>query len=220
MAIALVMDGRNDLRDHDRALSPAEAAIASDLRAAFLIEPDPATAQRHVAAMGAARQAGRTRSAISLSAYRSRKGLIAAGLAGAVVLGSAGAAAAGTLPDPLQRAVASACRPVGINLPVPADGTSVDTRPGGGETTTFAPTSTTGAGPATTTIPGDGHAGVDPSHQSPKPDPTGDPKTNPADPKNAPNGGNPKNDGTGSAPKGDGPGSGGGNRGDGYGGGR
>ena len=103
-------------------LSPAEAAIAADLRAAFLVDPDPTLTERHVAAMVAARRAHLAPPAISLATHRTRKALVAAGLAGAVVLGSAGvAAAAGGLPDGLQRAVASAIRPVGIHLPVPAE---------------------------------------------------------------------------------------------------
>jgi len=74
-----MMDNKEDLRD-DLGLSPAETAIAADLRAAFLVEPDPATAERHIAAMVAAREAIRAPSVISLAGHRSRKAIAAAGL--------------------------------------------------------------------------------------------------------------------------------------------
>ncbi len=223
------------MEDEGLGLSPAEEAIVADLRAAFLIEPDPDTARRHVAAMVAAREARQAPSVLSLAAHRSRKALVAAGLAGAVVLGSAGvAAASGSLPDSLQRVVASVGRPVGIHLPVPAAAPPTPTQPTDSDPTTVAPSSTTATDAAPTTVPGGGQAGDDPNQQAPASDggkgsspatqPSRDPRT---DPRSDPNQnrqkdpkGDPKHDGGGSSGGGSsGGGSSGGGSGDGHGGG-
>ena len=209
-------------------LSPAEAAIAADLRAAFLVDPDPTLTERHVAAMVAARRARLAPPAISLATHRTRKALVAAGLAGAVVLGSAGvAAAAGGLPDGLQRAVASAIRPVGIHLPVPAE--RKDDNPD--EPTTTVPDPTTSLPGSTSTTaaagdpqPGDDNPSAPPSTKDdgngsgPHTPPTSSPKSSPGDGHQGDPGNDHKGDGNGGG--GDGSGSGdGGSGGDGHGGG-
>ncbi len=199
-------------------LSPAEAAIAADLRAAFLVEPDADVTERHVAAMVAARRAHLAPPVASLVGYRTRKAVMAAGLAGAVVLGSAGvAAAAGGLPDPLQRAAASIVRPVGIHLPEPAE----HRRESPGEPATTVPESTTQPGVTSTAVapvpstggdpsqPGAGNdnSGGDQNRRDPQPPPTTQPQSNPGDGHKSDSGGDQNHDGGGGSR---GPGGGGG----------
>jgi len=218
----------------DLVLSPVEESIAADLRAAFLVEPDPVTTDRHVAAMVAASEARRAPSVIALATHRSRKALVAAGVAGVVLLGSAGvAAASGNLPDPLQRAVASACRPVGIVLPVPG-GEENKSGPPADEPTTVPPTSATSAAP-TTVAPGsvppggvqsDGGSGSQsPNSGDSGNDPRTTPTTRPTDDHRGGGGsggdgrGGQNKDGTGGGSGGGGSGGGGGRSGGGHGGG-
>gem|GEM_PF-3333490 len=228
------MDDMGELRGAgDLALSPVEESIAADLRAAFLVEPDPVMAERHVAAMVAASEARRAPSAISLATHRSRKALVAAGVAGAVLLGSAGvAAASGNLPGPLQRAVASACRPVGIDLPVPGGGEGNKSGPFVDEPTTVPPTSATSTPPTTVTpgsvapggVQSDGGSGSQgPNSGGGGDDPRTTPTTRPTDGHGGGSGGDgkgdPNKDGSGGGGGGGHGSDGGGNRGDGHGGG-
>ncbi|HEY5154857.1 MAG TPA: hypothetical protein VIJ47_08995 [Acidimicrobiales bacterium] len=183
-----MMDNKEDLRD-DLGLSPAETAIAADLRAAFLVEPDPATAERHIAAMVAAREAIRAPSVISLAGHRSRKAIAAAGLVGAVVLGSAGvAAASGGLPDPIQRVVASVGRPIGIHLPTPATTVAHDSGSGDNEKPSTPPSTESSGSPSS--VPGNGDdnradpgKGVEATTPSPNANPRATPGTPPDHPK-------------------------------------
>jgi hypothetical protein len=135
---------------------PAEQVLAADLRAAFLVEPSPEVAERHIAAMVVARQAkiaGLSGPGVaSLAAHRSRKAVAALGIAGAVLIGSAGvAAASGDLPGPLQHFAVSLGRPLGIDLPSSGGSTSGSPVPPAGSeepTTTVGSSATGGSGEA------------------------------------------------------------------------
>ncbi len=89
-----------------------------DLRAAFLEPPSEEVATAHLKAMTEA--IDRPRSTVASLERRKRRVVIASAAAGvgvAVVLTGGLAAAAGSLPGPLQGAVARVAEPFGIDLP-------------------------------------------------------------------------------------------------------
>ncbi|MFN8041636.1 MAG: hypothetical protein U0Q07_20640 [Acidimicrobiales bacterium] len=133
-------DARSDGLSGD--LAESVDAVAADLRQAFLVDPDPAVAQDHLAAMAAV---ALDRGSLAPTDGRSgRKAVAAAVVAGAVLLGTAGLAAAGALPAPVQNAAHRLVAPIGIDLPTTADGdgpatTSTTVPPTGGGPTGAAP---------------------------------------------------------------------------------
>src|SRR4051812_38952933 len=103
----------------DADLGPALERTAADLRTAFVREPDPAVADRHVAAMVAAASAASAvgSTMVVTGPSRRRQLAVAGGVVAAALAFTGGLAAAGVLPRPLQDAVADFVRPVGIDLP-------------------------------------------------------------------------------------------------------
>jgi hypothetical protein len=100
--------------------------LTAVLRGTLLAPPDEVTRRRHLAAMVAAHAETRPTALAhhepvrpTLARRGRRRPLVAAGVAGAVLLGSAGLAAAGQLPAPVQSRLAAAARIVGLTLPVP-----------------------------------------------------------------------------------------------------
>jgi hypothetical protein len=87
---------------------------ADDLRAAALLEPDDATAARHISAMVARAE----RRPIGSDGQRGSRAVAAAAVAGVIFVGGVGlaAAATGRLPGPLQRLAMAAARPFGVHL--------------------------------------------------------------------------------------------------------
>jgi hypothetical protein len=88
--------------------------VAADLRASFMVEPEPSTVARHLSAM---------REAVPSETQprrRSRIGVAALAATASLVLTSF-LAAAGALPPPLQRELAHLAHGVGISVPGGAD---------------------------------------------------------------------------------------------------
>jgi hypothetical protein len=160
--------------DHDDSLESTPddlAGVVADLRAAYLVDPDELLARRHLSAMAiaaaevaAAEPAPRRR--------RRRRVLVPVGVAGGLILATSGLAAAGVLPGPVQRAVAAAARPFGVELQTDSSPIRSDTPGAGGRT---ADAGSPDTGPPTSTPPVDpsqdapGHGGTNPgqSEQAP-----------------------------------------------------
>ncbi|MBI2705982.1 MAG: hypothetical protein HYX32_11940 [Actinobacteria bacterium] len=93
------------------------AVIVDDLRVAY-IRPIPRVIEyQHLEAMF---EVGVPSEKIS-SQHRGRAALLAGGIGGGLVIATGGLAAAGVLPDLVQRPISSAVRPLGIHIPQGAD---------------------------------------------------------------------------------------------------
>src|SRR5262245_34433604 len=110
-------EGREEAPVED--LELALGATLVDLRQAFLVPAGPDVAVRHLDAMF---EAARSPASRPVPLRRRRKALAAAGVCAGLVVATSGLAAAGVLPEPLQRAIARAADPLGIHLP---DGSSL-----------------------------------------------------------------------------------------------
>jgi hypothetical protein len=115
------------------------AAFVSATKAAFQEPPDAHTAARHLDAIvetsqrlaadgGSEPRRARRRFAPS-NPFESLAARLAA-TAALLLTGFSGAAYAGVLPDPVQRAVADAAGSLGVSLPEPDDGSAIDTHDG------------------------------------------------------------------------------------------
>jgi len=101
-----------DPTDQELGLPPE---VLADLRAHFLVEPDELTARRHLGRILAARDELTKTAAV---AQPRRRVWATAAVASAISLfGTAGMAAAGVLPEPMQNLAADVVAPIGVDLP-------------------------------------------------------------------------------------------------------
>src|SRR5262245_13412734 len=98
-----------------------EQTIA-DLRDAFLAPVPDDVAARHLAVLDGAMAELQTDALANQRRRRHRKVAAAVGVSAGFVIATGGLAAAGVLPEPVQRVIATAASPLGIHLP---DGSSL-----------------------------------------------------------------------------------------------
>ncbi|MBI2705976.1 MAG: hypothetical protein HYX32_11910 [Actinobacteria bacterium] len=199
--------------EHARSEQSTRAAF-DDLRRAFIVPVEPSVAQQHLDAMFAT-AGDRSDTVAAQRSRRKRKLLAAAGVSAGLVFATSGLAAAGVLPEPVQRAIARAASPLGIRLPDGSslrpsspDGNGNQTGPdGGGGSSDQAPASdrsSTSTAPTSTSPPGNsenapGQGGENPGNAESAPGQ----QTDPGNSQNAPGLGGPN---PGQAPNGPGQG--------------
>ena len=106
------------------------AAMKPAIRAEYVREPNPDVRYAHLEAIFAASDAAAEAAAGHPS--RVRKAAVVSGVAGATLFGSMGLAAAGVLPESVQRGLAGVVRPLGVQFGEPTTPASPTSVSGGG----------------------------------------------------------------------------------------
>jgi hypothetical protein len=113
-----MQDEPRPLNERDDEPIPRELdCVVEDLRAVYLVAPAPAVADAHLAAMADAFGTSELVDARVLPIRIPRRRLVVAAAAFSAVLGTAGLAAAGGLPAPVQNRIAAFVAPIGIAIP-------------------------------------------------------------------------------------------------------